>query len=286
VPKVDTAPRRRSSCPTRNQAFARQARCRRRLAWKVVGSVDGYAANVVVSRSPSGDLGVIDTGAPIITLTRNTAPIRSRARPNTSPYQGTIVQPSDPSGNRSAQLPRCAEDGEGQDNKPAKPVKKVAAPPAPAAIHRVHDADGNDRRYRHDTGTDGLHRMRRHAARGAPPAAGDQTALPAGGPASVPPLAAVGACKEPLDEAASLRAKALMTWLEAHPAKSAATVRYWLYQNEWVVTGARMGWWHGAEALQTLIAVDQRAQALWGIGAKSATTARQALDEVRAKAKS
>ena len=77
-----------------------------------------------------------------------------------------------------------------------------------------------------------------------------------------------------------------MTWLDAHPTKSAAAATYWLYQNEWIVTGAKLGWWHGAEALQTLIAVDRDAQSLWGIGAKSAVAAQQALDEVRAKAKS
>ena len=36
------------------------------------------------------------------------------------------------------------------------------------------------------------------------------------------------------------------------------------------MTGAKLGWWHGAEALTTLVAVDQRAQTLWGIGSKSA----------------
>ena len=82
------------------------------------------------------------------------------------------------------------------------------------------------------------------------------------------------------------RAKALGTWLDAHRTKSTKDAAYWLYQNEWIVTGAQLGWWHGADALQTLIAVDRRAQSLWGIGAKSASAAQQALDEVRAKAKS
>jgi hypothetical protein len=77
-----------------------------------------------------------------------------------------------------------------------------------------------------------------------------------------------------------------MTWLDTHQTKSPAAAKYWLYQNEWIVTGATMGWWHGAEALQTLVTVDRHAQSLWGIGAKSASAAQQALDEVRAKAKS
>lgn len=82
------------------------------------------------------------------------------------------------------------------------------------------------------------------------------------------------------------RAALLSAWLQFHKTKSAANAKYWLYQNEWIVTGALMGWWRGAEALQTLIAVDHHAQAIWGIGAKSAAVAQQALDEVRAKAKS
>ena len=63
---------------------------------------------------------------------------------------------------------------------------------------------------------------------------------------------------------------AARTWLEAHPTKTNANVAHWLYQNEWIVTGAKFGWWHGADALTTLIAVDRRAQQLWGIGIKSA----------------
>jgi hypothetical protein len=82
------------------------------------------------------------------------------------------------------------------------------------------------------------------------------------------------------------RAKALGQWLDAHQTKAPAAAKYWLYQNAWIVTGAKLGWWRGAEALQTLIAVDRRTQSLWGIGAKSESLAQQALVAVRAKAKS
>jgi hypothetical protein len=96
-----------------------------------------------------------------------------------------------------------------------------------------------------------------------------------------------GARKEPLDEMPLPdRAKALATWLDAHQVKTVDAEKKWLYQNEWIVTGAKLGWWRGADALKTLIAVDHRTQSLWGIGAKSEVLARQALDEVRAKAKS
>jgi hypothetical protein len=52
------------------------------------------------------------------------------------------------------------------------------------------------------------------------------------------------------------------------------------------VTGAKFGWWRGAEALTTLVAVDQRAQALWGIGSKSAQDAAASLAFVKSRSAS
>jgi hypothetical protein len=60
-------------------------------------------------------------------------------------------------------------------------------------------------------------------------------------------------------------------------------VRHWLYQHNWIVAGARFGWWRGAEALETLVAVDRHAERQWGIGAKSRRVAERALAEVRAR---
>jgi beta-lactam-binding protein with PASTA domain len=110
-------------------------------------------------------------------------------------------------------------------------------------------------------------------------------AKPAAAPRQRPPDFVVpGARKEPADEVAlPVRASALGTWLAAHPKRTNANVRHWLYQNEWIVAGARMGWWHGAQALRTLIAVDQRTMRLWGIGDRSGALARRALAEVEAR---
>jgi hypothetical protein len=95
-----------------------------------------------------------------------------------------------------------------------------------------------------------------------------------------------GGRKEPLTEMPlPNRAKSLAAWLDTHQTSSPASEAYWLYQNEWVVAGAKLGWWHGAEALETLIAVDHRAQSLWGIGSKSADVAQQALSEVQARSR-
>ena len=97
---------------------------------------------------------------------------------------------------------------------------------------------------------------------------------------------AANPCTEPLDEMPlPTRALQLERWLEAHPTKTRANVSHWLYQNAWIVAGAKFGWWRGAEALATLVAVDRRAQELWGIGAKSARQAQVALGMVRSKSR-
>jgi hypothetical protein len=110
------------------------------------------------------------------------------------------------------------------------------------------------------------------------------TAKPA--PAKRPPAFVVaGAPKEPLDEMPLVdRAKLLSTWVASHR-RTPADVRHFLYQNSWVVTGAKFGWWHGADALRELIAADRLAQKRWGIGGKSELVARRALAEVEARMK-
>ena len=104
---------------------------------------------------------------------------------------------------------------------------------------------------------------------------------------ALPAFIVPGARREPLNEIPlSARAKELIVWLNRHPNATDANVKHWLYQHAWIVTGAEMGWSHGAEALRTLIAADRRVWALWGIGARSAAVARQALAEVEARSKS
>ena len=108
------------------------------------------------------------------------------------------------------------------------------------------------------------------------------TAKPATRPAARPPAFAVeGAPKEPLDEMPlTARAQRLEQWIAGKP-KTPANVQHWLYQHAWIVTGAKFGWWHGADALHTLIRVDQHVEREWGIGAKSEAVARAALAQVR-----
>jgi len=104
-------------------------------------------------------------------------------------------------------------------------------------------------------------------------------------PAARPPaFTQAGAPKEPLDEISlPARALRLQRWAASQP-KTGANVRHWLYQHAWIVTGAQFGWWHGAQALQTLIAVDRQLERQWGIGGKSQAVATAALAQVRRKA--
>jgi hypothetical protein len=101
-----------------------------------------------------------------------------------------------------------------------------------------------------------------------------------------PAFVVAGAPKEPLDEIPlTERARRLDAWLRVHPRPTTANVNHFLYQQSWIVTGAKFGWSHGAEALRLLIAADRRAQALWGIGHKSELAARHALAEVEASSR-
>ena len=79
--------------------------------------------------------------------------------------------------------------------------------------------------------------------------------------------------------------KAFRVWVEKHPGRSRANVDHWLYQHTWIVTGAGFGWAYGAAALRTLVAVDERVQKLWGIGARSEQVARQTLAKVEERSR-
>jgi PASTA domain len=115
------------------------------------------------------------------------------------------------------------------------------------------------------------------------PAAKPTPAAPAA--TRAPDFAVAGAPKEPQKEMPlPQRAKLLSSWIASHP-KTKANVRHFLYQNSWIVTGAKFGWWHGADALRELIAADRAAQQRWGIGRKSELVARAALAEVEARSK-
>jgi PASTA domain len=63
------------------------------FAWRVLGTVRGYAGNTVADQQPAAGSVVVDTGAPTITLTlaRNKGFAERGGPDNTAPYAGTTV---------------------------------------------------------------------------------------------------------------------------------------------------------------------------------------------------
>jgi PASTA domain len=215
------------------------------FAWRVVGAVRGYATNRVASQTPAPGTVVVDTGAPTIRL--------SLARGS----YGQTGTPSDAAPYAGTAIVLAS---------PAKrPVKKPAAGKIPLAPPKVAKAPVKRKAA-----------PKRSAARKANP---KLTARP-------PAFTVPGGRKEPLDEISlPARAEQLSKWLTPTRRPTAANQRHWLYQHAWIVTGARFGWWHGANALRVLISVDRRVESQWGIGRRSETIARAALAAVEARAK-
>jgi hypothetical protein len=221
--------------------FAKGTLEERGFAWRIVGPVQGYPANTVLSQTPAAGTRIIDTGLPTILLGlgRNGNYAQEGKPENASPYAGTKIR-----------LLRVKPKAVAKPKRVAKPklVAKPKTKPAPRAK---------------------------------PKAKPKPTAKAVARP---PAFAVAGALSEPQDEIAlPERARRLERWVRAHPKPSNANVQHWLYQHEWLVTGARFGWWHGAQALEILIRVDQQVQRRWGIGAKSEAAVRRALAAVRAK---
>jgi len=217
------------------------------FAWRVAGSVHGFASNRVLTQSPAAGTRVVDTGAPTVVVRLARGAYAEHGRPvDSSSYRGTAVRLADLA---AATVPAAPV------KKPAaKPVAKAAKPTKPVVVK--------------------------------PKAKPKRKPTAKAKPAARPPAFAVpGAPKEPLDEI-TLQARALRleSWLANKP-KTPRNVQHWLYQHAWIVTGATFGWSHGAQALETLIRVDAQVQRQWGIGRRSESVARAALAKVRREAR-
>jgi hypothetical protein len=215
------------------------------FGWRVQGAVKGYASNLVVSQTPAPGTRVLDTGAPLVLLHLSKAGTQSGVPDDVSSEAPTALKLADVA---AAALPDAAA------KLPAHKKKTVAAPKKKVVTKKAVTKQ-------------------------------QPATPPQRWPQNRPPAFTVpGARKEPLDEMPlSVRAKLLLDWLATKPQPSDANVRRWLYQHAWIVAGARLGWWHGDEALRTLAEADRQVFALWGIGARSEAVARQALAEVEAR---
>jgi len=281
----------------RNQAFvfAKGALQDAGFAWRVTGAVHGYAANRVATQSPPPGTRVYDTGAPVVTLTlvRNAHYPQTGSPEDVSPYHATATEVADAASQPIAPAPTTSTTPSTTTPPTTTPASTVPAATTPTAT--TPTTPTNPAYPTAPTPSSSAdHAAVSHAEHATAPAAAPVAPKPVAPKAAVsrypqnrpPAFAVAGAPKEPLDEMPlDMRARTLEQWLAAHPAPSNANVKHWLYQNDWIVTGARFGWWHGAQALAILIRVDERTQALWGIGAKSEAVARGALAEVEARSR-
>jgi len=278
VPKVAPLPPvKKAAVPTklvvpdvRKEAFvfAKSTLADDGFAWHVVGKVHGYASNTVIAQSPAPGTRVYDTGAPLVRLklSHNRGYGQRGLAEDASPYAPTEVAPVETVATTpTATAPTTTVSA--TTEAPTTTAPTTTAPTATTAPTTTAPATTTA------------------PQRTAAPPKRAATASTAAWPKSRPPAFVVaGAKTEPLDEMPLTdRAQMLGRWLAAHPKRTTSNVKYWLYQNAWIVAGAKFGWWHGADALRTLIAVDRHADAVWGIGTQSADVASQALSYVEAK---
>ena len=215
------------------------------FAWRVEGSVKGYAANTVVSQSPAPGVRVVDNGAPTVVLRlKRSGEYDERGVPeNRSSYEGTAVVLL--SNWEAAQTESAEATTEAQPVTTTATTTATAAPAAPPA---------------------------------APEQGEEATAY------REPDFLVQGAPREPADELPlPQRARALQTRTATLAKPSRAFVSHWLYQHAWLVTGARFGWKGGDDALRTLIQVDRSLSVRFGFGARSERVARRTLAYVESR---
>jgi hypothetical protein len=254
------------------------------FAWRVRGGVNGFAANLVATQFPAPGTRLVDTGAPVITLglTRNAKYSEEGVPENFSPFVGTrLLRPS--AARPPAARPRATKP-KARAQVASKPAPKAAPKPAPKATPKPAAPMAAPK----TAPKPAVKRPKAAAQRPAtkrPKATANARRQGKQSEAARPAAFTVaGAPKEPRNEMPlPRRARTLGAWLTKHPRPTDANVAHWLYQHAWIVTGAKFGWWRGAEALRLLIAVDNRVIKNWRIGARSRAKARAALAEVEAK---
>jgi hypothetical protein len=213
------------------------------FAWRVQGSVQGYAVNTVVGQSPAPGTRVLDNGEPtvVLVLERN-ASYEQRGLPeNESPVDGErIVTATEYWAEQRKKQEAKAPASVTETEPPAQPAPEPEPDPAPQP-----------------------------APEPAPQAETRE-----------PDFVVAGARPEPANELPlPERARRLERFLKGKKPTN-RVVNHWLYQHAWIVTGALWGWQDGAEALRILVRIDERVQRRWDVGARSERIARRALAEV------
>ena len=238
------------------------------FAWRVTGSVQGYASNLVAGESPAPGSRVYDTGAPGIALTLRVNPRypQDGTPENTSPFAATPLRLV------GAVAPKAKPKA-----KPKLKPKARVKPKAKAKAKPKHKPKEKPK---------STPKARPHKPKPRAKPKPKPRATPKPKPARPAAFSVPGGKPEPLDEIPlTARAQRLDAWVSSHRSPTNANVSHWLYQHSWIVTGARLGWWHGAQALELLIQVDRKVQREWGIGARSERLAQAALADVRRRSK-
>jgi hypothetical protein len=97
------------------------------FAWRVVGSVHGYAGNQVIAQSPAAGTRVVDTGAPTIVLNLVRGKYAENGVPEDTPsYTGTAIKLA---GVTEPAAPKAKPVSNKPVAKAKKPVQKVEAAP-------------------------------------------------------------------------------------------------------------------------------------------------------------
>jgi hypothetical protein len=108
------------------------------FAWRVKGTVEGYAANTVADQAPAPGTRVLDTGAPtiVLRLRRNRGYAQQGTPENAAPFTGTPVRLADAPKRAAPKVAPAAKPKPKVKVKPkAKPVAKTTTPaPRPAAF--------------------------------------------------------------------------------------------------------------------------------------------------------
>jgi len=226
------------------------------FAWRVEGSVKGFAANTVTVQRPAPGTKVIDNGAPVVvlSLSKNLTYGESGLPENSAPYKATrVVLVSDWAQNQV----KPTTSGETETTS----TETAATTTAPVTTTE-------------------------HAATTTEPAGTTTEPEQPEEKTRKPDFEVPGAPVEPADEMPLPdRAHALEHRLAGIDKPRQQLINFWLYQHSWIVTGARFGWHDGAQALRILIKVDQSLERRFGFGARSEVVARRALAYVEAQAK-
>ena len=220
------------------------------FAWRVDGSVKGYAANTVAVQTPAPGTRLVDNGAPTVVLRlERSGEYPERGLPeNASFYKGTpVVLLSDW---RRANRAAAQAEPAATETVPASAPTPTTTAAAPAAPPPTQTAE-------------------------APPAPAAEEEY------RTPDFVVEDALREPADELPlPERARLLEQRAAAVRKPDRRFVNHWLYQHTWIVTGARFGWRKGDDALRILIRVDRSLDRRFGFGARSEAVARRALAEV------